>query len=161
MTRLGSSLLVSCLLLGISSSAGAIDFAHNGHVDVFPAIGTAETQDMLFGVVTDTDGTVTLDISDSITADPNGIHVGGTVASGDYDITGEPNQTLGIAITGSTTSGLAIGNFTTNQADLNSIPIGPAGSVVLTVGADLTVDSATAVAGIFQPLNYTIAVTYN
>ncbi len=161
MTRLSSSLLIFCLLLGIGAPAEAIDFAHDGHVDVFPAIGVAETQDMLFGVVTDSDGTVTLDASDSITADPNGIHAGGTVTSGDYDIRGEPNQTLGIAITGSTTSGLAVGNFTTNQADLNSVPIGAGGSVILTVGADLTVDSATAVPGIFQPLNYTIAVTYN
>ena len=161
MTRFSSSLLVFCLLVGISASARALDFAHDGHVDVFAALGAAETQDLLFGVVTDSDGTVTLDTSDSITADPNGIHVGGTVASGDYDLTGEPNQMLAIAITGSTTSGLEIGNFTTNQTDLNSVPIGPTGSVVLTVGADLTVDSATAVSGIFQPLNYTIAVTYN
>ncbi len=154
-------LLAFCLCMGIGSAAEAVEFSQDGHVDVFAALGAAETQDLLFGVVTDSDGTVTVDTSDSITADPNGIHVGGTVASGDYNITGEPNQTLAVAITGSTTSGLAIGNFTTNQADLNSVPIRPAGSVVLTVGADLTIDSATAVAGIFQPLNYTIAVTYN
>ncbi len=147
--------------MGIGSAAEAVEFSHDGHVDVYAALGAAETQDLLFGVVTDSDGTVTLDTSDSITADPNGIHVGGTVASGDYDLTGEPNQTLAIAITGSATGGLEIGNFTTNHTDLSSVPIGPAGSVVLTVGADLTVDSANAVTGIFQPLNYTIAVTYN
>ncbi len=161
LSRFSSSLLVFCMLVGISARAGATDFAHNGHVDVFSALGAAETQDLLFGVVMDSDGTVTLDTSDSITADPNGIHVGGTVASGDYDITGEPNQTIGIAITGTAISGLAIGNFTTNHTDLSSVPIGAAGSVVLTVGADLTVDSATAVTGIFQPLSYTIAVIYN
>ncbi len=147
--------------MGIGSAAEAAEFPHDGHVDVFAALGAAETQDLLFGVVTDSDGTVTLDTSDSITADPNGIHVGGTVASGDYDITGEPNQTVAVAITGAAASGLEIGNFTTNHTDLNSVPIGPGGSVVLTVGADLTVDSATAVSGLFQPLNYTIAVTYN
>ncbi len=147
--------------MGIGSAVEAAEFPHDGHVDVYAALGAAELQDLLFGVVTDSDGTVTLDTSDSITADPNGIHVGGAVASGDYDLSGEPNQTLGIAITGSAAGGLAIGNFTTNQTDLSSVPIGPAGSVVLTVGADLTVDSATAVTGLFQPLNYTIAVTYN
>jgi hypothetical protein len=153
---------IACLLaLGIAPAAGAIDFAHDGHVDVFAALGTAETQDMLFGIVTDNDGTVTLDIADTITADPNGIQVGGTVASGDYDITGEPNQAVAVTVTGSTTSGLTIGNFTTNQADLNSVPLSAGGSIILTIGADLTVDSATAVTGIFQPLNYTIAVAYN
>ena len=116
---------------------------------------------MLFGVVTDSDGTVTLNTADTITADPNGIQVGGTVASGDYDISGEPNQTVAVALTGSTTNGLTIGNFTTNQADLNSVPLGAGGSIILTVGADLTIDSATAVAGTFQPLNYMIAVAYN
>ena len=161
MVRLHTVAIACLLALGVAPAAGAVEFAHDGHVDVFAALGTAETQDMLFGVVTDSDGTVTLDTADTITADPNGIQVGGTVASGDYDISGEPNQTVAVALTGSTTNGLTIGNFTTNQADLNSVPLGAGGSIILTVGADLTIDSATAVAGTFQPLNYMIAVAYN
>ncbi|MEE9278857.1 MAG: DUF4402 domain-containing protein [Myxococcota bacterium] len=161
MVRLRYFALGLLLAAGFSPSAAAVDFAHDGHVDVYAALGTAETQDLLFGIVTDADGTVTLDTADTITADPDGIHVGGTVASGDYALSGEPNQTLSVAITGSTTNGMTIGNFTTNQADLNSVPLGAGGSAILTVGADLTVDAATASVGTFQPLNYTIAVTYN
>ena len=161
MVRLHTVAIACILALGLAPAARAIDFAHDGHVDVFAALGTAEAQDMLFGIVTDNDGTVTLDIADTITADPNGIQVGGTVTSGDYDISGEANQAVAVTLTGSTTNGLTIGNFTTNQADLNSVPLGAGGSIILTIGADLTVDSATAVAGIFQPLNYTIAVAYN
>ncbi len=149
------------LVTGMAPTAAAVNFPHDGHVNVFATLGVGETQDLLFGVVTDVDGTVTLDTSDTITADPNGIHAGGTVASGDYDITGEANQTVAVTLTGSTTNGLAIGTFTTNQADLATVPLGAGGSVVLTVGADLTVDSATATTGANQPLNYTIAVAYN
>jgi hypothetical protein len=153
--------LALCLALGISSTASAVNFAHDGHVDVFSALGVAETQDLLFGVVTDADGTVTLDTSDAITADPSGIHAGGVTASGDYDITGEANQTVTVVLTGSTTAGLTIGTFTTNQADLANVGLGAGGSVVLTMGADLTVNSAVATNGNNQPLNFTIAVTYN
>ena len=49
----------------------------------------------------------------------------------------------------------------TEAALAGGVPLGAGGSIILTIGADLTVDSATAVAGIFQPLNYTIAVAYN
>jgi hypothetical protein len=153
--------LALLLALGISSTASAVNFAHDGHVDVYTSLGVAETQDLLFGVVTDADGTVTLDTSDTITADPSGIHGGGVIASGDYDITGEANQTVTVVLTGSTTAGLTIGTFTTNQADLANVALGAGGSVVLTVGADLTVNSAVATTGSNQPLNYTIAVTYN
>jgi hypothetical protein len=149
------------LALGISSTASAVNFPHNGHVDVFTSIGVAETQDLLFGVVTDADGTVTLDTSDAITADPSGIHAGGVVASGDFNLTGEINQTVAVVLTGSTTAGLTIGTFTSNQASLATVALGAGGSVVLTIGADLTVNSAVAVTGPFQPLNFTVAVTYN
>ncbi len=154
-------ILTFFLAMGISPLAGAVDFAHDGHVDVFEALGVAETQDLLFGTVTDADGTVTLDINDTITADPAGIHVGGTVFSGDYNITGAANQTVTVVLTGTTTAGLTIGSFTTNQADLNNVNLGVGGSVVVTIGADLTVNSAVAVTGANQPLNFTIAVTYN
>lgn len=153
--------LTFLLALGVASNASAVNFPHDGHVDVFATLGVGETQDLLFGVVTDADGTVTLDINDAITADPSGIHAGGTVRSGDYDITGQANQTVAVSLTGSAAAGLTIATFTTNQADLNLVPLGVGGSVVLTIGADLAVDSATAAIGANQPLSFTVAVTYN
>ena len=149
------------LALGLASNASAVSFPHDGHVDVFASLAVSESQDLLFGVVTDSDGTVTLDTNDAIAEDPEGIHAGGTVRSGDYDITGEADQTLAVTLTGSTTSGLTIGQFSTNQADLNNVRLDSGGATVLTIGANLTVDAATAATGEFQPLNFIIAVTYN
>ena len=149
------------ITLGLSAVAGAVDFAHDGKVDILTALAVAETTELDFGTVADNDGTVTLDTSDTISSDPSGIHAGGTVASGDYTITGEPSTTVTVVLTGSTASGLTIGNFTSNQADLNNVALGGGGSVVLTLGADLTVVAATAAPGADQALNFTIAVTYN
>ncbi len=153
--------LAFLLALGLASNASAVNFPQDGHVDVFASLAVSETQDLLFGVVTDSDGTVTLDTNDAIADDPDEIHAGGTVRSGDYDITGEADQTVAVALTGSTTSGLTIGKFSTNQADLNNIRLDAGGAAVLTLGAELTVDSATVTTGEAQPLNFTIAVTYN
>ena len=153
--------LAYLLAFGLASDASAVNFPHDGHVDVFTSLAVSETQDLLFGVVTDSNGTVTLDTNDAIADDPDGIHAGGTVRSGDYDITGEADQTVAVALTGSTTAGLTIGQFSTNQGDLNNVRLDAGGAAVLTIGADLTIEAATAATGEFQPLNFTIAVTYN
>ena len=161
MMRLKYIAVAFCLAAGLTSSAGATDFAHDGVIDIFAALGVAETTELDFGAAEDADGTITLDISNTITADPAGIHQGGTVASGGYTISGEPSQVVAVVLTGSTASGLTIGTFTTDQADLNNVPLGVGGSVLLTIGADLTVASAAAAPGANQLLAFTIAVTYN
>ncbi len=163
MTRLGKHFLaigLIALIVFISSAARATDFAHDGKVDILTALAVAETTELDFGAVIDSDGTVTLDLSDGIT-DPSLIHVGGTVASGVYTIDGEPLQSVSVSFTGSTASGLTIGAFTTSEPDLANVPLGALGSVALTVGADLTVAAASAAPGADQPLNFTISVTYN
>lgn len=153
--------LVFGVTLGLAAVAGATDFVHDGKVDVVQALGVAETVELDFGSVTDTTGTITLSLVDTITSDPSSIHVGGTVASGDYTISGEANLTVAVVLTGSTNAGLTIDTFTTSAADLNNVALGAGGSVVLTIGADLTVAAAAASAGADQLLNFTIAVTYN
>ncbi len=147
--------------MGIPLSAGATDFNHDGVIDIFTALGVAETTELDFGTAQDADGTFTLDINDAITSDPSAIHMGGTVASGGYTISGEVSQTVTVVLTGSTANGLTIGPFTTDQADLNIVPLGVGGSVLLKIGADCTVASATATTGADQLLAFTIAVTYN
>ncbi|MEE9278860.1 MAG: DUF4402 domain-containing protein [Myxococcota bacterium] len=149
------------LAMGFTPMASAIDFTHDGVVDVFAALAVAETTELDFGIVSDNDGTVTLNTSDTISSDPSGIHAGGTVATGDYTITGEASTTVAVTLTGSTAAGLTIGTFTTDQADLNNVPLGVGGSVVLAIGADLTVSAASASPGTNQTLSFTLGITYN
>lgn len=145
----------------VSPVATAADFNQDGVVDVYTALAVTETTELDFGTVSDNDGTVTLDTSDTISSDPNGIHAGGTVATGDYTITGEANQSVAVVLTGSTANGLTLGNFTTDQADLNNVSLGGGGSVVLAIGGDLTVNAASASPGTDQALNFTLGITYN
>ena len=159
MTRLATTALVICLVAGLNTFAAATDFAEDGVVDVYAALAVVEDTEIDFGTVTDNDGTVTLGLLDSITSDVSGIHVGSsTVLSGDYTISGEVGAAVGIDIAGSTTAGLEIVNFTTNAGVL---PLaGQILPVVLVIGADLTVTSATAAPGTNQLLNFTITVNY-
>ena len=161
MIRLKHLIMAVIVAVALSPTASAVDFNHDGVVDVKTAVTVAETTELDFGAVSDNDGTVTLGLADSITSDPNGIAAGGTVATGDYTITGESGALVTIVLTGSgPTSGLTIGNFTTDQADLNNVTI-TGGSIVLAIGADLTVAEATAAAGLNYPLNFTLGITYN
>ncbi len=133
----------------------------DGLVDVMQALGLSETIELDFGTVVDRDGTITLDLSDSISSDPGGISLGGTIASGVYNCTGQPNTTVSVTPMGSTTAGLTIGNFTSSEPDLAFVSLGPGGSKSLTLGADVTVNSATAAPGPNQLLPFTITVNYN
>lgn len=160
MTRLTTIGLALCLMAGFSPLAAATDFNEDGNVDVYAALTVFETIEIDFGTVTDNDGTITLDLADTIN-DPSGIYVASDPATtGDYLLGGESGQTVAIVLTGSTTNGLTIGNFTTSEADLNNVTL-TGGSISLLIGADLTVASGTATAGPNQPLNFTIGITYN
>lgn len=161
MARIRYIALAFLLALGAASSASAVDFNHDGVIDIFAALAVAETIELDFGTAQDLDGTITLDINDAITADPGLIHAGGTVTSGVYTISGQASQTVAVSFTGSAANGLTIGTFTTDQADLNNVSLGVGGSVAVTIGADLTVVSATATTGADQLLAFTLSITYN
>ena len=147
--------------MGIPLSAGATDFNHDGVIDIFTALAVAETTELDFGIAQLLDGTITLDVNNTITSDPNGISAGGTILSGGYTIDGEANQAVTVVLTGSTANGLTIGTFTTDQADLANVSLGALGTVLLKIGADLTVVAASASTGADQPLAFTLAITYN
>jgi len=133
----------------------------NGRVDVYSVISLSETTELDFGLVALENGTITLGLSDSITSDVNGISYGGTIASGVYTVTGEANATVSMSLTGSTSSGLTIGTFTSSEADLGTVSLGAGGSNAVTLGADLTVAQGPASTGNDQALNFTITVNYN
>ncbi len=143
----------------------ALDSAQDGVVDVFIALAVAETVELDFGAVIDADGTVTLDTADTIASDPNGIHQGGTVASGVYTITGQPSTAVDVDITPANANGLLLSNFTTDVGGgvfpLVGVMIDGVGDLAMTLGADLEVQSGTAAPGANQALNFTITVTYN
>ncbi len=160
MTRLTTIALTLCLLAGFSPLAAATDFNETGLVDIFTALAVNQDTALDFGAVSDNDGTVTLGLTDNIAADPSGIHVPSSIfTTGDFTITGQAAQTVAVTITGSgPTAGLTIGNFNTDQG---APPLaGLALPITLAIGADLTVDSASAAPGNDQNLNFTIGVTY-
>lgn len=159
--RITRTALAFLLAMGVASTASATDFNHDGVVDVYAALAVAETTELDFGIVQDLDGTVTLDVNDAITSDANSIHVGGTVLSGVYTVTGQINQSVAVSFTGSTASGLTIGTFTHDQGDINNVGLGAGGSAAVTIGADLTVNAAAAGTGTNQLLAFTVTVTYN
>ncbi len=160
MKRFVSFSAVLGLIFALNGVAHAIDFAHDGKVDVIQALAVAETTELDFGTVSDNDGTITLDLVDGIT-DPSGIHAGGTVASGVYTITGQSGNVVTVVLTaGAMPAGLDMDNFTTSEADLALVTL-TGGTLALTIGADLTVTAASALVGADQVLAFTIGVTYN
>jgi hypothetical protein len=162
LTTLSLAALVLALPFG---QAAALDSPQDGRVDVFIALSVVETVEMDFGAVIDADGTVTLDTSDTIASDPGAIHQGGTVASGVYTISGQPSTAVDVSITPANANGLLLSNFTTDVGGgvfpLVGVMIDGLGNLAMSLGADLQVQSGTAAPGANQPLNFTIAVTYN
>ena len=142
-----------------SGSSASPNF--NGRVDVYEVLGLSETTELDFGTVSDNNGTITLGLGDSITSDASGISLGGTIASGVYTVTGQANATVSMSLAGSSAAGLTIGSFTSSEADLSTVSLGAGGSNAVTLGADLTVASATAAPGADQLLSFTITVNYN
>ncbi len=146
---------------GGSCSGNSVEVFFDGRVDVLQALGLSETTQLDFGTVVDQDGTITLDLSDSISSDPGGISLGGIIASGVYNCTGTPNTTVSVTPMGSTSAGLTIGNFTSSEPSLLTVSLGGTGSKNITLCADLTINSASASPGLDQPLSFTITVNYN
>ncbi len=145
MLRLSYIGLALSLAMGLCRITSAVDFRHDGKVSIIAAPAITTTEGM----------------EDEGTPHLSGIHGRSTVALGGYTIKGESNQTVAVVLTGSMASGLAIGSFTTNQADLNNVSLGADGSVVLTIGADLSVGSAIATTDSDRLVSFTIAITYN
>ncbi len=161
MKRFISFSAVLGLIFALNGVAHAIDFAHDGKVDVIQALAVAETTELDFGTVSDNDGTITLDLADTISVDANGISAGGSIASGVYTITGQSGNVVTVVLTaGAMPAGLDMDNFTTSEADLANVTL-TGGTLALTIGADLTVTAASAVVGADQVLAFTIGVTYN
>lgn len=155
----------SILAVSFAGVALALDDPHDAKVDVFVALSVTETVEMDFGAVVDADGTVTLNLLDAIAADPSGIHQGGTIASGVFTFTGSANQAVDIDLTAANANGLLLTNFTTDLTG-GVFPVvaenfDGAGNLVMTIGADLTVQSGVASEGENQSLNFTVTINYN
>ena len=161
MKRFVSFSAVLGLIFALNGVAHAVDFAQDGLVDVIEALGVAETTELDFGAVSDNDGTITLGLGDTITADANGIAAGGLPQSGVYTVSGKSGVTVTVVLTvGAMPPGLLLSNFTTSEPDLALVTL-TAGSAAITIGADLQVTALAAGVGNDQVLGFTIGVTYN
>ena len=124
MKRFVSLSAVLGLIFALNGVAHAIDFAHDGKVDVIEALAVAETTELDFGTVSDNDGTITLDLADTISVDANGISAGGTIASGVYTVSGKDGNVVTVVLTvGAMPPGLLLANFTTSEADLANVTL--------------------------------------
>ena len=160
MKRFVSFAAVLGLIFALNGVAHASDFNQVGRVDVIKALTIAETAFLDFGTVAANFGFITLNTANTISVDGSGIGAGGTVASGDYTITGEPSGTVQVVLTAlGMPAGLALSNFVTLPADLTSATL-TGGNLQFMIGADLTVTAASVATGADQALNFRIAVTY-
>lgn len=161
MKRFVSFSAVLGLIIALNGVAHATDFDQVGRVDIITALTIAETSILDFGSVAANDGFITLDTGGTISVDGSGIAAGGTVASGDYTISGESGLTVQVVLTAlGMPAGLALSNFVTLPADLSSATL-TGGNLQFMIGADLTVTAASVATGTDQALNFRIAVTYN
>ncbi len=161
MKRFVSFSAVLGLIIALNGVAHATDFDRVGRVDIITALTINENNILDFGTVAANFGFITLDTAGTITVDGSGIGAGGSVASGDYTISGEPSAVVQVVLTAlGMPAGLALTNFVTLPADLSAATLsaGP-GELQFFIGADLTV-SAGVVTGSDQALNFKIAVTY-
>ncbi len=158
-------LMVAVLVFGFAGATYAVDLPVDGKVDVFQPLTVAETTELDFGAVNDADGTITLDLLDTIAADANNIHAGGTVTSGVYTFSGTATQAIDIDVTAQNANGLLLSNFTTNLGGGTFPVVGTAldgaGDLGCTLGANLEVQSAIAAEGANQSLAFTFSANYN
>lgn len=126
-------------------------------------VSISSDQQMDFGQLADKDGSVVLGLTDLITSDPSYISYGGAPYSGICTITGDPGVGVDISMSSTPNSGFSLSNFVTSEgsAPLVNVIIDGTGTLVLTIGATLTVDAATASIGPGQVISYTITSTYN
>jgi hypothetical protein len=126
-------------------------------------LSIVESVELDFGTVVDEDGSVTIGLTDTVTLDPFGIHVGDPVTTGHYLIGGDPFATVSLSIVGSTVAGLSVGSFETSEGTppLLNAALDITGELDLSIGATVTVNSAQAVPGDSQSLLFTITVNYN
>lgn len=127
------------------------------------AVSIITDQQMDFGQLADKNGSVTLGLVDVITADPDLIHYGGSPYSGIYTITGDPSTAVDISISAAPSNGFSLDTFVSSEGaiPLVGVLLGPGGELVLTIGATLTVNAATANIGPGQNVSFTITSTYN
>ncbi len=151
------------LIIALNGVAHATDFNQVGRVDVITALTIAETSIIDFGTVAANFGFITLNTANIISVDGSGIGAGGTVASGDYTISGEPSAVVQVVVTAlGMPAGLALTNFVTFPADLSAATLSAVlGELQFMIGADLTVTGGAVSTGTDQALNFKIAVTYN
>lgn len=126
-------------------------------------VSISTDQQMDFGQLADKDGSVTLGLTDTITADPNIIHYGGSPYSGIYTLTGDPDTLVDITINTNASNGFSLSSFVSSEGNLPlvGVTLNAGGFLVLTVGATLTLDATTALIGSGQNIAFTITSTYN
>jgi len=164
------ALLVSACLIPSDITMAQLE-GRSGKKHVYPVnkvrekaeVSIALDQQMDFGQVADNDGSIVLGLGDAITSDPSFIHYGGSPYSAICTITGDPDTAVDISISTVASNGLSLGTFTSSEGaiPLIGVNLDSGGELVLTIGATLSVNAATASVGPGQTISYTITTIYN
>ena len=148
------TLYLKQLLLILALSVGPAESARA------QALQVTEVTQFDWGRLIDANTTLAMDTNDTITSDPNGVHIGGTVQSGVYTVTGGPNCKLRIRLNGVLTNNIKVRSpWVTNPAVINPVWTAADGTLTFTVGSELRVRGG-AVPGIDQLTPLRIRVNY-
>ncbi len=150
--------------------AGATDLDTTAILDIVEGITVAETSALNFGDVALNNGTLTVGTDGAVT-DPNFLSFdAANVSQGIFSIGAIAGSAYDIAILENVPAvGLTLDNFKVNidggadEAGANTF-VGvtlSAASSALNLGADLTVDSATASLGDNQTIGYRVSINFN
>ena len=166
-----TTLFPALLLIGLlAGAAGATDLDTFALVDIVEGITLTETTAMNFGDVALNDGTLTINTDGTVT-DPGFLSYDGALASqGIFNVLAIAGSAYDISLLENVpVVGLVLDNFRINidggadEAGSDTfvgVTLANASST-LNVGADLTVDSATAVLGDNQAIGYRVTVNFN
>mgnify|MGYP001057353911 CR=1 FL=1 len=114
---------------------------------------------MDFGTLADHDGWVEMDWQNRLVYNPDHLSMDFTAVSAVFVVTGDPSTNTTVSITGGTTEGLTISDFTTDWGDppIAGFRLDGTGEQTIRIGARLTVDSSVATNGP-KAISYTFSV---
>jgi hypothetical protein len=150
-----------------SSAASAVTINANATATVIDPLGVTEVNGMSFGDIsaTATAGTVVLDLGDGRTFTGGVDLAGGTVTSGDYTLTGEPNKAYVITFPASATITSGTDTMTVNTFTTSKGSTAPITGTLDGTGNDSFIIGGTLIVGGNQPAgtysgSYVLTVEY-
>ena len=162
MKRWSTAVALAALLTTLPSSAKAAELPTHALVDIISSINVVEDTPLDFGGLILSDGSVTVSPSGLVTADVNNLVAAPTQTAGSFTISSMVGAQIEISFTTpSSTNGLSLSDFAWSIRGNTSSPVEVTQvDEVMTLGATLTVNTASALVGNNQQIPYTVTVAF-